>query len=432
MVPPAPPIKRTRSGGPAPVHSAVTPLSRGNSQLPPPSRPPASQQPPSSSSSQHSLSATTATIKPVKEVSALSSSQVNIRFNSSVIQNKNAVSARVVPSQSVGGASGFKRTQPPQKLQTNAKPEPSPLEVQLTTKCAEIQTQCELAEALLTTLTNICTVHGPDAIEQMVDEHAQQREDLRNAPDPLDTVTTPARIADDEECLLQSITAEQQHREKLCADVDRTHEEIILAREELEDSKNAYAALMAPLEAVTARKEEWDESLRQLRAELALERDSTYGLSAEAAALLKESERLLRHKKELEKQAAATEMERRAAHSTYEELKGTIRVYCRVKGSGAVVVPLPSPPSQPQPQLSSSFVMDVNASLTLSTADDTTWSMAESIMAARDGEGSTKPTAARLSTDSCASHDSARSSCSVTAGGASNSRPRGGTFFFNV
>jgi kinesin family member C1 len=315
-------------------------------------------------------------------------------------------------------------------------PAPSAHELQLKSKLASIQSLTNQAEELLSTLHSICTVHGPDAIEQMVDQHALQRRDLRLAPDPLNTEATIARLAEEEQHVIQSITAEQHLREELRTAVDETHEAIILAREELEEATTGFHALMTPWNAATEQKHTWDESLRNLRAELALERDSTYGLSAEAAALLKESDRLLRHKKELERQAAATEIERRAAHSMYEELKGTIRVYCRVKGSAAVTPP--AVVAQPATLSSTSAAAEVHhfcnpmldtsatTSVVLTTGEEvTTWSMAESIMATTDGE----EVATRFSTDSSASHNSARSSRSTTTAarsrgtGASSSAP---------
>lgn len=62
-------------------------------------------------------------------------------------------------------------------------------------------------------------------------------------------------------------------------------------------------------------------------------KDSSYGLTDEAAALVKEDERLRKVMEGLRQLAIESEVERRQLFGTFEELKGTIRVYCRVKGS---------------------------------------------------------------------------------------------------
>ncbi|CAJ1030024.1 Kinesin motor domain/Microtubule binding, putative [Leishmania shawi] len=78
-------------------------------------------------------------------------------------------------------------------------------------------------------------------------------------------------------------------------------------------------------------------SLQQLQQEEDRMRDATYGLSGEVKELVLEMERLRKEKHRMDVESMETEVARRELYSLCEELKGSIRVYCRVKGAALPV-----------------------------------------------------------------------------------------------
>ncbi|KAG5499928.1 hypothetical protein GH5_04065 [Leishmania sp. Ghana 2012 LV757] len=68
-------------------------------------------------------------------------------------------------------------------------------------------------------------------------------------------------------------------------------------------------------------------------------KDATYGLSGEVKELILEMERLRKEKYRIEVQWMEAEVARRELYSLCEELKGSIRVYCRVKGVALLLDP---------------------------------------------------------------------------------------------
>ena len=103
-------------------------------------------------------------------------------------------------------------------------------------------------------------------------------------------------------------------------------EHTVIIQSQFEDRYSVLQASSLETETIALKK---DESLALAEKY----KDSAYGLTDEAAALVLEDERLHRVMEELRQRAIESEVERRQLFGTLEELKGTIRVYCRVKGS---------------------------------------------------------------------------------------------------
>ncbi|CBZ28555.1 putative C-terminal motor kinesin [Leishmania mexicana MHOM/GT/2001/U1103] len=74
-------------------------------------------------------------------------------------------------------------------------------------------------------------------------------------------------------------------------------------------------------------------ALEHLQQEEDRMKDAAYGLSGEVKELVLEMERLRKEKHRVDVQSMEAEVARRELYSLCEELKGSIRVYCRVKGS---------------------------------------------------------------------------------------------------
>ena len=126
--------------------------------------------------------------------------------------------------------------------------------------------------------------------------------------------------------------------------IEELEEDLTLAADELDSEK------MLLQEQEKQMQIEWA-AFEKLRAREELMKSETYGLSEEAAGIVAEGQRAKQHAAVLRQRSIATEIERREKFSKYEELKGTIRVYCRVKGGGAAAVPAStsaaSSPSRP-------------------------------------------------------------------------------------
>ena len=125
-----------------------------------------------------------------------------------------------------------------------------------------------------------------------------------------------ARGAADESAVLRHVYAEE--REELLRGYDAT--------------VASFDALLPPLDAAQQATAAASEHLIARQGQATLMRSSTYGLSADAAACVLEDERITKSMEAIRLAAIATEVQRRQQFSLYEELKGTIRVYCRVKG----------------------------------------------------------------------------------------------------
>ncbi|KPI89472.1 putative C-terminal motor kinesin [Leptomonas seymouri] len=131
---------------------------------------------------------------------------------------------------------------------------------------------------------------------------------------------------------LSNIATSVEAVRELSAQQAKMQEAIILATDECE-------TLSKKLSSMQATEAERVALLQQLQGEEERMKDATYGLSGEVRELVAEMERLRVEKRKAETSAMETEVARRELYSLCEELKGSIRVYCRVKGSAKVVLP---------------------------------------------------------------------------------------------
>ncbi|CAJ1990340.1 C-inal motor kinesin [Leishmania donovani] len=178
-----------------------------------------------------------------------------------------------------------------------------------------------------------------DAIEGMLTEFEgeRQRVEARHG-------ATVARYqgfmdalrAREEACLaakqraLDRIRTSRETVSQLQREQEATQDAIILAtdgRDRLEQEL-ASAKSTAAERAIT---------LEHLQQEEDRMKDATYGLSGEVKELVLEMERLRKEKHRIDVQSMESEVARRELYSLCEELKGSIRVYCRVKGSALPV-----------------------------------------------------------------------------------------------
>ena len=111
-----------------------------------------------------------------------------------------------------------------------------------------------------------------------------------------------------------------------------TLEDEVEVQKKIRENDERTAAVSQHLERKKALRTEALEDLQKLQAEETLKQDSTYGVSEDVARIVKATEKARVSMEELEQRSREIEMERRMKFNKYEELKGTIRVYCRVKG----------------------------------------------------------------------------------------------------
>ncbi|EAN79864.1 C-terminal motor kinesin, putative [Trypanosoma equiperdum] len=117
----------------------------------------------------------------------------------------------------------------------------------------------------------------------------------------------------------------QQQRTELERAHDRLREDIVIQSDALEQLQRE----------IEEQSEELLEEQRKLDAIVEhhnLMRDATYGFSGEVQEIMRELERIKVDKERVERAGKQTEILRRQLYSQCEEMKGTIRVYCRVKG----------------------------------------------------------------------------------------------------
>jgi chaperonin cofactor prefoldin len=107
---------------------------------------------------------------------------------------------------------------------------------------------------------------------------------------------------------------------------EKTQEAIVLATDQCETLERRLSDLQTTEVSRVER-------LQQLQAEEERMKDASYGLSGEVRELVLDMERLKAEKRKTEVAAMEAEVARRELYSLCEELKGSIRVYCRVKGS---------------------------------------------------------------------------------------------------
>ena len=188
-----------------------------------------------------------------------------------------------------------------------------------------------------------------DAIEEMLSEFEEEKRQVE-----VHHASTVARYhglmkalrAREDICLaakqraLSAIDASVETVGQLSAQQEKTQESIVLAT----DQRDALARQLTALQATEAERAAF---LQQLQAEEERMKDASYGLSGEVRELVLEMERLNVQKRQSEVAAMKTEVARRELYSLCEELKGSIRVYCRVKGSINVDLPAGNEVSNP-------------------------------------------------------------------------------------
>ncbi|GET90108.1 C-terminal motor kinesin, putative [Leishmania tarentolae] len=203
----------------------------------------------------------------------------------------------------------------------------------------EVQTLTQYSEKLTEETQGV-----QDAIEGMLtefDEEKQRVEVHHSATMARYQGFMNALRAREEACL----AAQQRALERICTSretvsqlrrgQEETQEAIILAT----DERDRLERELADANGTSA---ECAITLEHLQQEEDRMKDATYGLSGEVKELVLEMERLRKEKHRIDVQSMEIEMTRRELYSLCEELKGSIRVYCRVKGSTlAVALQLP-------------------------------------------------------------------------------------------
>ncbi|KPA85273.1 putative C-terminal motor kinesin [Leptomonas pyrrhocoris] len=139
---------------------------------------------------------------------------------------------------------------------------------------------------------------------------------------------------------LNNIDASVETVRQLCADQATTQEAIVLTADQCE----TLDGQLTRLQATVAERRGF---LQQLQGEEERMKDAAYGLSGEVRELVLEMEQLKVEKRKTEVSAMQTEVARRELYSLCEALKGSIRVYCRVKGAVNVDVPAAAEPLPP-------------------------------------------------------------------------------------
>nr|CCC53479.1 putative C-terminal motor kinesin [Trypanosoma vivax Y486] len=178
-------------------------------------------------------------------------------------------------------------------------------------------------EALLDAIEEMVVLHEQELAAVASDDHSRERlhkEALTELHRRQDTCLTERRRALDEAAALQ------RRRAELERECEGLQEDIVMQSDALEQ-------LQITLE---AQREQTETAQRELEEVLARERlmeSSFHGLSDEVREMAMEMEQIEQDKRAAERAARETEVLRRRYYSQYEELRGTIRVYCRVKGS---------------------------------------------------------------------------------------------------
>ncbi|KAH8609735.1 hypothetical protein ERJ75_001170900 [Trypanosoma vivax] len=178
-------------------------------------------------------------------------------------------------------------------------------------------------EALLDAIEEMVVLHEQELAAVASDDHSRERlhkEALTELHRRQDTCLTERRRALDEAAALQ------RRRAELERECEGLQEDIVMQSDALEQ-------LQITLE---AQREQTETAQRELEEVLARERlmeNSFHGLSDEVREMAMEMEQIEQDKRAAERAARETEVLRRRYYSQYEELRGTIRVYCRVKGS---------------------------------------------------------------------------------------------------
>lgn len=203
-------------------------------------------------------------------------------------------------------------------------------------KLAALQASLLAHAQLLATATHHRAVYH-NTIETVIDAHDAKRRAMQAELQEQACEAHGAAEAARQKCVELDVSRDARH-----ADIAA-----IIAQEAAHHSRCEALQEAATLAAEAAEREE--QALEAQRAatlaaataaevqhaQEELMKSETYGLSEEAARIVSEGNRAKHAAQTMRQRSIATEIERREKFSKYEELKGTIRVYCRVKGSSA-------------------------------------------------------------------------------------------------
>lgn len=174
-----------------------------------------------------------------------------------------------------------------------------------------------------------------DAIDNMLIAHDEDVEQMRAREETLRKTHAAAlqRLRQHEDaCLatkdqsIEEIERLQRRIMLLGSEQETLQESIVMERDVVEQLKQ-------DCQAEQARVRQQQEALNSLRKEEEQMQDATFGLTGEVREMVLEMEALQRHRKEASVTSMELEVTRRNLFSQCEELKGAIRVFCRVKWS---------------------------------------------------------------------------------------------------
>ncbi|ESL07498.1 hypothetical protein TRSC58_04812 [Trypanosoma rangeli SC58] len=176
-----------------------------------------------------------------------------------------------------------------------------------------------------------------DAIERMIASHEQELEAV--ATESESHTRQHLEALAELHCREDAALAEKQHATEEMAMLQAHRIQLEQARERLQEDiviqSDALEQLQKTLETQRQVTEEEQERLNEVLERERVMQDVAYGLSGEVREMVVELEQIRRAKEAAERASKETEIVRRLLYSQCEELKGTIRVYCRVKGGGS-------------------------------------------------------------------------------------------------
>lgn len=173
-----------------------------------------------------------------------------------------------------------------------------------------------------------------DAVEAMLLSHERTKGDIQSAAAAADAkhAALMAKVkAQEDDCLMrkQRALAEAERLKARVTELvglkEATQEAIVL---EVERTEELEGDRIAARERVKAQ----ERQLALLKEEEERMKDASYGLSGEVKDMVVAMEQLRQQQQKAELASMETEILRRELYSEREELKGSIRVYCRVKG----------------------------------------------------------------------------------------------------
>ena len=212
---------------------------------------------------------------------------------------------------------------------------PEPQDRALATESDDLDAEIAAVQARIAALA-LATEQAEAAIERAVDEKDAELEAAAVELD--DQLLAPLRAKEAAQTMrrgrlhedLSNATRDEEHYDEQTT--LRLHKAKEMREKDLPKTEKALAAATQTLESQKTIFGEDEGELAQLQAQCEAEQSSTYGLSAECAALVTQMKADKAAAAALQKQCIESEIERRTLYNQYEELKGTIRVYSRIKG----------------------------------------------------------------------------------------------------